>query len=103
MNFFFHFSMLLFAGLHKRAPISVPASYLGLSAGHQVFELKDFVINRGPVALFDGVVSRALLPLVRLADRLAADGNAIDGQLVSIHHDGHRGQDGATTHKGLRR
>lgn len=87
----------------NKHPTGGALSHLGLSASHQIFELNDFVINGRAVALLDGVVGRALLSLVLLASWLAADGDAVDGQLVSIHHDGHSGQDGATTHKGLGR
>ena len=77
-------------------------SYLGLSTSHQVFELQNFVVDGGAVALLDGVVSSALLPLVGQTKRLTADGDAVDWELVSIHHDWHGGQDGAIAHKSLR-
>lgn len=75
--------------------------HLGLCAGHQVLELDDFVVDGRAVALLDGVVGRALLALGRQASRLAADGDAVDGDLVGVHHDGHRGQDGSSSHEGL--
>lgn len=78
-------------------------SYLGLRTRHQVFELDDFVIDGGAVALLDGIVSGALLPLVWLADWLSTDSNAVDWQLLSVHHDRHCSQDGAPAHKSLRR
>lgn len=78
-------------------------SYLGLRTSHQVFELDDFVIDGRAVALLNCIVSCTLLPLVWHADWFTTDCDAVDWQLLSVHHDRHRSQDGAPAHKGLRR
>ena len=75
--------------------------YFGLSSGHQVLQLQDLVVDGGAVALLDGIVRRALLPFVRQAHGLAVDGDAVDGQLLAIHHNGHRSQNGSPAHQGL--
>lgn len=79
------------------------ASYLCISASHQVFQLHDFVIDGGAVPFLNSIVGRALLPFVWLASRLTTDSDAVDGKLFSIHHDRHCSQDSTPTHECLRK
>lgn len=72
-------------------------------ARHQVFKLHNLVIDGGAVPLLNGIVGCTLFSLRRLAAQLSTDGDAVDWNLLSIHHDRHRGQDGTATHKSLRK
>lgn len=76
-------------------------SYLSFSASHQIFKLHYFIIDGGAVALLDSVVRRALFPFVWIPQWLPSDGDAVDGQLLGVHHHRHCCQYSAPTHKGL--